>query len=98
MLDRRLLPGRVARALALALCAAVSAIAQSAAERSVRVTLLQVNDVYQISPVDQGTHGGLARVAALRKKVLAESPHTLLLLAGDTSRPRWPRTPSRAGK
>jgi len=87
MLNRRLLPRRVARALALALCAAVSAIAQSAADHSVRVTLLQLNDVYQISPVDQGTHGGLARVAALRKKALAESPHTLLLLAGDTLSP-----------
>lgn len=84
---RRLLPGRVARVLALALCAAVCAIAQSAAEHSVRVTLLQVNDVYQISPVDRGTRGGLARVAALRKKILAESPHTLLLLAGDTLSP-----------
>ena len=73
--------------LALALCAALSLGAQAPARHSVRVTLLQVNDVYQMSPVDKGARGGLARVAALRKKILAESPHTLLLLAGDTISP-----------
>jgi len=73
--------------LALALWAALSLGAQTPAGHKVRVTLLQVNDVYQMSPVDRGTSGGLARVAALRKKILAESPHTLLLLAGDTISP-----------
>jgi 5'-nucleotidase len=53
----------------------------------VRVTLLQVNDVYQFAPVDGGTRGGIARVATLRKQVVAESPHTLFLLAGDTISP-----------
>ncbi len=74
-------------AMALALCAAVEAGPQAVAERGVRVTLLQVNDVYQILPVDRGTRGGLARVAALRKKIQAESAHTLLVLAGDTISP-----------
>ena len=74
-------------AVALALCAAVEAGPQAAADRGVRVTLLQVNDVYQILPVDRGTRGGLARVAALRKKIQAESAHTLLVLAGDTISP-----------
>jgi 5'-nucleotidase len=60
--------------------------AQGAGE-TVRVTLLQVNDVYQISPVDRGRRGGLARLATLRKIVLEESPHTLYLLAGDTLAP-----------
>src|ERR1041384_5174929 len=65
----------------------LSALAQTTAERTVRVTLLQLNDVYQISPVDKGTRGGLARVATLRKKVMEESPNTLFLLAGDTIAP-----------
>jgi 2',3'-cyclic-nucleotide 2'-phosphodiesterase (5'-nucleotidase family) len=56
-------------------------------DETVRVTLLQVNDVYQISPVDKGRRGGLARVATLRKQIAAESPHTLYLLAGDTLSP-----------
>lgn len=63
------------------------ASAQSQTDCPVRVTLLQVNDVYQFAPVDGGTRGGLARVATLRKKIIAESPHTLFLMAGDTISP-----------
>lgn len=87
MKRRHWLLRRAALAPALVLCATVQLAAQAVAERGVRVTFLQVNDVYQISPVDKGTRGGLARVAALRKKILGESPHTLLLLAGDTLSP-----------
>src|SRR5215208_6525203 len=47
------------------------------------ITILQLNDVYQISPVDRGRRGGLARVATLRKNILSQSPHMLFLLAGD---------------
>jgi len=53
-------------------------------DKLVRITLLQLNDVYQISPVDKGTRGGLARVANKRKKIIEHSPNTLLILAGDT--------------
>jgi 5'-nucleotidase len=52
-----------------------------------RITLLHVNDVYQIGPVDRGRNGGLARVATLRDRVRAESPDTMLLLGGDTLSP-----------
>jgi 5'-nucleotidase len=61
--------------------------AQTSRDCPVRVTLLQVNDVYQFAPVDGGTRGGIARVATVRKQVMAESPHTLFLLAGDTLSP-----------
>ena len=61
--------------------------AQTQTDCPVKITLLQVNDVYQFAPVDGGTRGGLARVATLRKKILAESPHTLFLMAGDTISP-----------
>lgn len=73
--------------LAVVFSLALSVLAQSSGRGTVRVTLLQVNDVYQISPVDKGKAGGLARLAALKKKVQAESPHTLFLLAGDTLSP-----------
>ena len=80
--------------LVLFLCAAnvaaqVSQTAQTqpTPPRTIRVTLLQVNDVYQISPVDRGTRGGLARLATLRQRIMAESPNTLFLLAGDTLAP-----------
>ena len=52
-----------------------------------RITLLQLNDVYQTAALDKGANAGLARVATLRKKILAESPNTLFLLAGDTISP-----------
>ena len=61
--------------------------AQQVTECNVRVTLLQVNDVYQFSPVDLGTKGGLGRVLTLRKAIQQENPNTLFLLAGDTISP-----------
>ena len=63
------------------------ATAQEKRDCPVRVTLLQVNDVYQFAPVDGGTRGGLARVLTLRKEIMSESPHALYLLAGDTISP-----------
>jgi len=80
---------RIAIALALlatvALYPAVSA--QEKSECPVRVTILQVNDVYQFSPVDFGKSGGLGRVLTLRKKIMRESPNTLFLFSGDTISP-----------
>ncbi len=49
----------------------------------VRITLLQLNDVYEITPIDRGRQGGLARVATLQKRLLDRNPHTFTLLAGD---------------
>lgn len=72
---------------AIAFCLVAGALAQGQTDSNSRITLLQLNDVYQISPVDRGKNSGLARVATLRKRVLAESPHTLFLLGGDTISP-----------
>ena len=87
MTSPRLFVRRAALSLLLALFAVVSASGQANTERRVRVTLLQLNDVYQISAVDKGTRGGLARVATLRKQIMEQSPNTLFLLAGDTIAP-----------
>ncbi|HHM21696.1 MAG TPA: bifunctional metallophosphatase/5'-nucleotidase [Bacteroidetes bacterium] len=46
-------------------------------------TILQMNDVYEIAPLEEGKVGGLARVAALRRQLLDESPNLLTVLAGD---------------
>lgn len=73
--------------VALIFITAVSVFAQEARECTVRVTLLQVNDVYHFAPVDRGTRGGLARLSTLRKQILEQSPNTLFLLAGDTLGP-----------
>ena len=60
---------------------------QQRTECNIRVTLLQVNDVYQFTPVEQGKRGGLARLLTLRKSIQKENPNTLFLLAGDTISP-----------
>jgi 5'-nucleotidase len=39
--------------------------------------------VYQVSPVDRGKRGGIARVGTLQKQIRAQSPNTLFLLSGD---------------
>ena len=68
-------------------CQSCSLSAQQKPDCTVRVTLLQVNDVYQFAPVDQGARGGLARVLTLKKAIEKESPNTLFLLSGDTISP-----------
>jgi len=66
---------------------ASSTTSQQKSRCNVRVTLLQVNDVYQFDPVDQDSGGGLARVLTLSKAIKKENPNTLFLLAGDTISP-----------
>ncbi|HEV2859431.1 MAG TPA: bifunctional UDP-sugar hydrolase/5'-nucleotidase [Pyrinomonadaceae bacterium] len=80
---------RLLLALLVLLSAARAPLAQqqAGAACTVRVTLLQVNDVYQFTPSERGTLGGLARLSTLRKQIMKESPHTLFLLAGDTISP-----------
>ena len=58
-----------------------------AQECPLRITLLQVNDVYQFSPVDRGTRGGIGRVLTLKKQIQKDSPNTLFLFSGDTISP-----------
>lgn len=84
----------VVAALALVAAATVltaklqsGASTQEKSECPVRITILQVNDVYQFAPVDLGKNGGLERVLTLRKKIMRESPHTLFLFSGDTISP-----------
>ncbi len=50
---------------------------------AVRVTLLHINDVYEITPVEGGKTGGLARIATLRRRLAAGNPATATLLGGD---------------
>jgi 5'-nucleotidase len=52
-------------------------------EPVVTLTILQLNDVYEITPVAGGTAGGLARVATIRERLLREDPNVLTVIAGD---------------
>lgn len=52
---------------------------------AIHITLLQVNDVYEMAPISG--QGGLARVASLKKQLLKENPNTFAFLAGDLVSP-----------
>ena len=78
---------RTALALVLFITAFVTIAAQEKTQCNVKVTILQVNDVYQFAPVDQGKSGGLGRVLTLKKAIQQENPNTLFLMAGDTISP-----------
>ena len=87
MLDRRaFLALLLAATMAVATSGCASAPARPKAPVSgstVEVDILQINDVYEIGPVEGGKRGGLARVATIRKRLLAENPNTFTVLAGD---------------
>ncbi len=74
-------------AVLLAGCSSTSSIQSTASTATsptqVSFTILQLNDVYEITPVAGGSQGGLARVATIRKQLLAENPNTFTIMAGD---------------
>lgn len=51
--------------------------------QTTKFTILQLNDVYEIAPLDNGKYGGLARVAHVRQDLLKENPKVFTVLAGD---------------
>ncbi|ABA23601.1 metallophosphoesterase [Trichormus variabilis ATCC 29413] len=62
-------------------------LATPALAEIVKINLLQLNDIYEITPVEGGTRGGLARVATLRQQLYKANPRTYTVLAGDTFSP-----------
>ncbi len=52
-------------------------------------TILQINDVYEIAPLEGGEVGGIARVASLLRELEAENPNTIAVLAGDFLSPSF---------
>lgn len=47
------------------------------------IIFLHLNDVYEISPLEGGKRGGMARVATVRKELLAQNPNVVTVLSGD---------------
>ncbi len=78
-------------AVAVAGCTSGASLAPDPAAEAVTLappsrvafTVLHFNDVYEITPVEGGQAGGLARVAGLRRQLLAQDPNTITVLAGD---------------
>src|SRR5439155_847877 len=81
-----------ARGRALTVVLAAALLAACASLRAgdaglVRITLLQINDVYVLGPVDGGHRGGMARPATAVPQARRENPNPGFLLAGDTLSP-----------
>jgi len=49
----------------------------------INITFVQVNDVYEIAPLEGGQVGGMARLATLKQQELAKNPNTFLVMSGD---------------
>jgi len=77
----------LSQAWSLVLQVLVLSIASPALAEVVDITLLHLNDIYEITPVEGGKRGGLARVATLRQQLLSQNPHTYTVLAGDAFSP-----------
>jgi 5'-nucleotidase len=71
------------RVPAVLLAFVLSIAAAAAGPRDAVVTILHFNDVYEITPVEAGHVGGLARLATVRARLKAQYPALLTVLAGD---------------
>lgn len=53
----------------------------------IEFTILQVNDVYEIAPLEGGKVGGMARLASLKNQLEESEENLLVVLAGDFLNP-----------
>ena len=58
-------------------------------QENIDFIILQMNDVYEIAPLEGGKAGGLARVATVRQDLLKESPNVVTVLSGDFLSPSF---------
>ena len=56
-------------------------------DHKIKINFLQLNDVYEIAPLEGGKVGGMARVETIHKKLLQENPNTFMVMAGDFLNP-----------
>eukprot|EP00903_Cladosiphon_okamuranus_P000279 g279.t1 len=76
----------------------VEVVVEVQTEDPVEFTILQINDVYEIAPLEGGSVGGLARVAGLLRQLEAENPNTIAVLAGDFLSPSFMGTLKKDGE
>ena len=57
--------------------------ATSSDDGRIAVNFVQINDVYEIAPLDNGNAGGMARIATLKQQYVKQNPNTFLVIAGD---------------
>ncbi|MBK6996435.1 MAG: metallophosphoesterase [Lewinellaceae bacterium] len=85
-------------ALFLFSCSPAKKATTSGEDGILEFQILQMNDVYEISPSPSDNIGGLARVATIRKELLAKNPNTFTVLAGDFISPSVIGTLKHEGK
>jgi 5'-nucleotidase/UDP-sugar diphosphatase len=56
-------------------------------DHKIDFTFLQLNDVYEIAPIQGGEFGGMARVETVHQELLKENKNTMLFMAGDFLNP-----------
>ncbi|TXD51517.1 MULTISPECIES: bifunctional metallophosphatase/5'-nucleotidase [unclassified Polaribacter] len=56
-------------------------------DQKIEFTFLQLNDVYEIAPIQGGEFGGMARVETVHQQLLKENKNTMLFMAGDFLNP-----------
>lgn len=56
-------------------------------DNKIDFTFLQINDVYEIAPIQGGQFGGMARVETVHQELLQENKNTMLFMAGDFLNP-----------
>lgn len=61
-------------------------------------SIMQLNDVYEIAPLEKGKVGGMARVATLRNQLMTQNYNLLTVLAGDFVSPSLLGTMKYEGK
>ncbi|MBC7934448.1 MAG: bifunctional metallophosphatase/5'-nucleotidase [Rhizobacter sp.] len=69
--------------LAISGCSSTKTVTRGTDDGSIDIQFVQINDVYEIAPIEAGKVGGVARVASIKKELKAKNPNTYLLMAGD---------------
>lgn len=67
----------------LVACNPSKKVATNTSDDKIAITIVQINDVYEIAPLDGGKSGGMARVATIKKEQQNRNPNTMLVMAGD---------------
>ncbi len=73
--------------LLLISCNVSKSTVSKTSDGKVTFKIVQLNDVYEIAPLNNGQYGGMARVAYLRDSIQKVNPNTFLVMAGDFLNP-----------